>query len=299
MKRGYFVNLALFFLFVLGLFLFIFNNYHKEDSIISLSANPWIGYTPFVYAQEKGWLDETPFKFLWLVDLSDNLRLYKRGFTKGFSTTQYELLKFDDKEHIKPAFLIDRSYGADAIVSNYNIDELKELNSTIEVYMELGSLHEDFFDSFVRENRLESLNFKKINASQKSISSLQFDKKPKIALSYHPYLSNLFANGFRTIASTKNLQNFLVVDALFVQDNLLELKRDEFIKLKKIFDLALHKLQEDPQEYYQTIKGYLENQSYDEFMQTLQDVEWLNEKKSHKSIEQLNHQKIATDGLIQ
>lgn len=298
MKRGYFVNLALVFLFTLGLFLFIFSNYHKEGSIISISANPWIGYTPFVYAQEKGWLDETPFKFLWLVDLSDNLRLYKRGFTKGFSATQYELLKFDDKNHIKPAFLIDKSCGADVIVSNYNLDELKELNSTIEVYMELGSLHEDFFDSFIKENHLESLKFKKIDASQKSISSLKLDERPKIALSYYPYLNTLFSSGFKNIASTRTLQNFLVIDALFVEESLLKSNRDDFIKLKNIFDLAVNRLQEDPKEYYNTIKGYLENQSYDEFIKTLQDIEWLNDKLPPKVIEHLELQNIATDGLV-
>ncbi len=47
-----------------------------DQTEIRISSNPWVGFTPFIYAQEKGWLKNTPFRFLWLVDLFENPRLY-------------------------------------------------------------------------------------------------------------------------------------------------------------------------------------------------------------------------------
>lgn len=149
-----------------------------ESSKIRISTNPWVGFTPFIYAQEKGWLENTPFRFIWLVDLSDNARLYERGFTQGFTATQYELSHFKNKNNIKPVFLIDRSHGADAIVSNYSIEKLHTMKEKVDVYLEQGTLNDDFFDAFVAENKLEKVHFHKINGSQKSISTLTMVKIP-------------------------------------------------------------------------------------------------------------------------
>jgi len=116
MRKARVIGFILLFLIVALAASVYYYNRPAESSRIHISTNPWVGFTPFIYAQEKGWLESTPFRFLWLVDLTDNARLYERGFTQGFTATQYELLHFKNKNTIKPVFLIDQSFGADAIV---------------------------------------------------------------------------------------------------------------------------------------------------------------------------------------
>lgn len=269
-----------------------------ESSKIHISTNPWVGFTPFIYAQEKGWLEQTPFRFIWLVDLTDNARLYERGFTEGFTATQYELLHFKNKNTIKPVFLIDRSYGADAIVSNRTIEELRHTRQRIDVYLEQGSLNDDFFEAFVSEMGLEPTRFRKIDASQKSISVLENTATPVVIVSYEPYLSGLLRKGFRMIASTETLKTFFVVDALFVNEEKIKGRENDFAQLRSLFALSIERLRKDPHEYYETIKGYLEGQSYEEFMATTTQIRWLYQQHPDEIITHLNQQQIKTDRLL-
>lgn len=268
------------------------------DRLVRISTNPWVGFTPFIYAQEKGWLEDTPFRFMWLVDLSDNARLYERGFTQGFTATQYELLHFKSRERIRPVFLIDRSAGADSILSNLPLEVLRKTTKPITVYLELGSLNEDFFQAFVKENGLEGLHFALTNSSQKAIEKLSPAGEPVIVISYAPYASELARNGFVEIASTATLKSFFVIDALFVDERAVDGSESDYKTLKKIFNRAQDALRVNPQEYYATIHHYLEGQSYEEFMATTGQIEWLNGGDKTLFLRQLKSQNIRTDLLL-
>lgn len=270
----------------------------SEAAKIHISSNPWVGFTPFIYAQEKGWLEKTPFRFLWLVDLSDNARLYERGFTQGFTATQYELLHFKNKNTIKPVFLIDQSYGADAIVSNRSLEEIRNTKENIDVYLEQGSLNDDFFEAFVAEKGLTRVRFHKIDASQKSISTLNNMANPVVIISYQPYLSGLLNKGFHLLVSTQTMRTFFVIDALFVNDETIHGREKEFANLKELFALGIERFQSDPHEYYETIKGYLEGQSYEEFMATTTQIKWLYQKHPKEIETHLNTQQVKTDRLL-
>lgn len=271
---------------------------HTDHRIIRISSNPWVGYTPFIYAQEKGWLDNTPFRFIWLEDLSDNSRMYERGFTQGFTATQYELLHFKNYTHIKPVFLIDRSNGADAILSNRSLEQLRKTGGIIPVYLELGSLNEDFFNEFVKEYKLTKLHFSLIDSSQKTIEQLNKKHTPVIVISYAPYLSRLLKQGYLTIASTADMHTFIVFDALFIDEQYTTGNNTDYQNLRRIFNHALQHLRMYPHEYYQVVHGYLEGQSYDEFMKTVAQIEWINDGDKTRYLQLLNRQHIQTDRVL-
>ncbi len=298
-KTGVFIFLLLFIILGGISVLYYYAQKPSDSDTIKISTNPWVGFTPFVYAQEKGWLDATPFRFMWIVDLSDNTRLYERGFTQGFTATQYELLNFKNANSISPIFLIDRSYGADAIVANRSLEEIRNESKKIDVYLEQGSLNDDFFETFIAEHHLSKEKFRKVDTSQKSILMLNVKgEAPIIVISYQPYLSSLLKKGFQPLASTRTMETFFVVDALFVDEKAIQGREKEFEKLREIFALGLKQLRNDPEEYYETIKGYLEGQTSEEFMSTTTQLEWLNEKNSEAIILYLNNQKIKTDRLL-
>lgn len=270
----------------------------SDQGQIRISSNPWVGFTPFIYAQEKGWLDKTPFRFMWLVDLSENGRLYERGFTQGFTATQYELLRFKEHSHIKPVFLIDRSAGADAILSNRSLEALKTSTEPIRVYLEMGSLNEDFFNAFIRENGLDKTHFILTNTSQKSITEVKLSGEPVILISYAPYVSELRAKGFVTVASTQTMHSFFVIDALYMDERSIVGREEEYQNLKTIFNRALENFYSDPKEYYETVRGYLEGETYDEFMETTKQIEWLNRSVDRSVMQQLETQGILTDRIL-
>lgn len=281
---------------VAGVYYYV--SHFSESSKIHISTNPWVGFTPFIYAQEKGWLEKTPFRFMWLVDLTDNARLYERGFTQGFTATQYELLHFKHSNTIKPIFLIDRSFGADAIVSNLSIGEIRSANENVDVYLEQGSLDDDFFQAFISEYSLDERKFHKIDASQKSIATLSASKTPLIIISYEPYLSELLKKGFHLIASTRTMETFFVVDALFVDEQIVLGREEDFVHLRELFALAVEHLRSNPREYYETVKGYLEGQSYEEFLFSTTQIKWMYGKSPKAVTDHLNTQKVKTDRLL-
>jgi NitT/TauT family transport system substrate-binding protein len=265
---------------------------------IRISSNPWVGFTPFMYAQEKGWLEETPFKFIWLVDLSDNARLFDKGFAQGFTATQYELMHFKNKEDLTTVFLIDQSYGADAILSNRSLEQLRKTDEKINVYLEMGSLNEDLLSAFVLEYGMDKNAFVFIDSSQKSMSSVRETVKPFIMITYEPYVSRMKATGLKVIASTKTLKMFHAVDALFAKKSSLEEHRDDYLNLKNIFQRAQRQLRTNPREFYETIAGYLEGESYEDFLESTRQIQWIGRDIPQHITQTLKNQSIPTDGLI-
>ena len=298
MKKARILGFVLVLLMGLVAGVYYYVSHPSKSSKIQISTNPWVGFTPFIYAQEKGWLEKTPFRFMWLVDLTDNARLYERGFTQGFTATQYELLHLKHSTTIKPVFLIDRSFGADAIVSNRSIEEIRSSKEIIDVYLEQGSLNDDFFQAFINKYALDEHKFHKVDASQKSIGTLGTSKTSMIVISYEPYLSELLKKGFHLIASTRTIETFFVVDALFVDEQIVQGREEEFALLRQLFSLSVEHLHSNPREYYETIKGYLEGQSYEEFMASTRQIKWMYGNVPDEVISHLNQQKVKTDRLL-
>lgn len=265
---------------------------------INISTNPWVGFTPFMYAQEKGWLEETPFKFIWLVDLSDNARLFDKGFAQGFTATQYELLHFKNKEDLTTVFLIDQSYGADAILSNRTLQQLLQMDEKISVYLEMGSLNQDMFNAFICENGLDKNKYILIDSSQKSMEVMAKSEKPLMIITYEPYVSQMKNKGLNVVASTRTLKTFHAIDALFVKKSLIEEHRDDFEELNIIFRRAQAQLQKNPKEFYTTIAGYLEGESYKDFLSSTHQIQWIGEDVPSPVWQALKNQNIPTNRLI-
>jgi NitT/TauT family transport system substrate-binding protein len=274
----------------------MFQYSHKDE--IRISTNPWIGFTPFIYAQEKGWLEETPFKFVWLVDLSENSRLFEKGFSEGFTATQYELMHFEDKEDLTTIFLIDRSYGADAILSNRTLEALHQTNEKINVYLEMGSFNESMFNAFMAENDFNKEKFVFFDISQKNMEAMAQSDKPIVMVTYEPYLSKVKASGLSVIASTRTLKTFYAVDALFARRSSYEDNPEAYRELKHIFKRALAQMRKDPKEFYTTISGYQEGGSYEDFLASSQQIQWLEDDIPPLIMETLKQQNIPTDKLL-
>ena len=93
---------------------------------IRISVNNWIGYTPIFYIHEKGW-ENRAIRFATVSSLLESEKMFQAGMTDGFAGTQYEFYHGHAvSQTLVPAILINRSVGADGILSSVGLEALKK-----------------------------------------------------------------------------------------------------------------------------------------------------------------------------
>lgn len=269
----------------------------QNEKKLKISTTTWIGYTPLYYAKEKGWLEPLDIKLLNVVSLSENMYLYKAGNSDAYVGTQYEysILK---KENLIPIIMFDKSNGGDIVMSNYTVNDLLNTDSKIDVYLEMDSINSIIFNDFIKQYNLTNKQFNFINKDQAFISTLKNSKTPTIIVTYIPYNISLEKEGFKEITSTKNNENIVVIDAMFTTKELFNENKNKFIELKKIINKSIENLDQDPKEFYETIKAYLPGTTFEDFEQSLSDIIWINKNIPVKLIEKLNHDNFPTKDIL-
>jgi NitT/TauT family transport system substrate-binding protein len=241
---------------------------------LKISVSNWVGYTPLFYIQEKGWMKEE-IRFMTVSSLMESEKLFQAGMTDGFAGTQFEFLQGRTvSQTLEPALLISRSNGGDGIVSNLTLEGLRKADREITVYLEIQTVNNSLFSSFIKEYRLEGIRFRKVNRNQADIAAMKPTADPCVLVTYEPYKTELVKNGFIEIASTRDV-NLLVLDALFVESRVFDHREASLIKLKGCLLRAIGVIRTDPREFYETVQPYLGKQTYPEFMDSLKGLEWI------------------------
>lgn len=261
----------------------------------------WIGYSPLFYANEKGWLKDANIELTTVTSLGQAVLDFQDGDFDAVTGTQFEHQRIEENGHIiMPVFLFDRSNGADMVMSNISLEELKKHHGKIDVYLEMNSVNYTVLQDFILENQLTHSNFNLIHSNHiKTHTKLKQQQadKPTLLVTYAPY-NNLFAEiGYQELASTRDNPKMLVIDALFAKIEFFEDSSRQMKQLKELVDRAIIALEENPQEYYETTKHYLENISYENFMNDLHNITWVNHP-TPELIRQLERYNFDTSGLI-
>ena len=288
--------------FVFLLFVVLsFSSCVEDNKKIKITTSTWIGYAPLFYAKEKNWLEPLNIKLLNVVSLSENMYLYKAGNADAFVGTQYEynFLLQEDKTLI-PIIIFDKSNGGDMILSNLTLDELSKTNKDIDAYLAIDSLNSILLNDFIRSNNLQDKKINYINEDQSNISRLKANEinNPTIIVTYTPYNNILEKNYFRELSSTKKSDDLLIIDGMYVKKDFYYENKETFVKLKKLVDDSIINLQNNPKEFYNTVKPYLTNISYEEFLSSLNDIIWLNKDIPTNILEKLDNSNFKTKDLI-
>lgn len=284
---------------ILLIILFLNSCSLENEKKLKISTTTWIGYTPLYYAKEKGWLEPLNIKLLNVVSLSENMYLYKAGNSDAYVGTQYEyniLVKKIDS--LIPIMLFDKSNGGDVILGNISIEDIKNTTQRIDVYLEMDSINSILFEEFIKFHHIEDKNFNYINKDQAYISRLKNLENSSIIVTYTPYNVFLEKNGFKELSSTKNNLDLLVVDGMFTTKQTFNENKKAFIELKKSINNALTNLEKDPKEFYETVKAYLPDTTYEDFLKSLDDIVWINKNTPEKIVEKLNNNNFPTRELI-
>lgn len=255
----------------------------KDDKPIVVSTNAWVGYSPLFYAREMGWLEEANVELLSVVSLGENMHLYSSGASDVFTGTQHEFNKLrDEHSDLIPIMLFDQSDGGDAVMSNRTIEQLQKSPEKIEVYLEMDSINEELLKYFLKENHITEDKLIRKSRVQDEIQLMQntSETPPTIIVTYDPYNMALVKHGFTEVASTKMNNDLFVVDAMYVSSKMYYDKKENFEKLNTIIERSILALQKNPKEFYEKVKPYLDNPTYEEFTRMLGNIKWIHEKPS-------------------
>ncbi len=267
-----------FVLMLLGILFFssCSKSYDTKERKITIATNSWIGYVPLFLAKETGELEKLGFSLITKVSLGEAADIYYVGKTDMVTTTQHEYHALKElMGDIVPVILLDRSNGGDMILSNVSLDKLKAA-SKITVYLEVDSINADLLQEFLRQNSLERKKLLIINEDQQKIQDVQNSKTPTLIVTYTPYDVALKQRGFKEIASTKDIRELVVIDALCARKRVVNKYRDRLVALKKLIDKKIEQIQNDPKSSYKYVQKYMSDMSYDDYLLALQNIAWLN-----------------------
>jgi NitT/TauT family transport system substrate-binding protein len=272
----------------------------KPDKTLNIIANSWIGYSPLFYAKEKGWLDEHDIHLSSVVSLGESLHIYQSAKLDAFAGTQYEYqIMYRKDPSVIPVMLLDRSNGGDMIMGNRSLDAIKSENGPINVYLEINSINYPVFNDFIHQHKLEGKTFNYINRDQLKLQSVAASETaPSLVVTYTPYNHELEDQGFQTLASTADGLNLLVLDGIFTTENRYHAHKDQMLALKTLINHAIQALHDDPKEYYEKVKPYLENSSFEDFKTSLNTIEWLNGGISPALQKRLDEANFPTRDLL-
>ncbi len=266
----------------------------RERPQTTIAVSNWVGYTPLLYAYQKGWLEDLDIKVVSTTSLAASLEFAKRGLVDGFCATQMEYEAV--KESFAPLIALDRSYGGDMILSNMTKEELYALHDTgVDVYLEYESINLLLWQYFKDSRKWNNITFDLKSNTQSFIAELKF-REPSIIVTYYPYASRHIEKGLHVITTTKQ-SDLLIADMLFVRRQDIPEDPVRYKKLKAIIKRAIAALENNPVEYYRTVYKYLEGQSYEEFIGSLNDIKWmLDPEPSQKTL--LDSRGVETGTLL-
>ena len=286
------------FIFTIILFTSCSSSYEKP---LKISVNSWVGYSPLFYAHEKGWLKKYNIEILKVVSLAESMHIYSAKNVDAFTGTQYEY-KIIKKRHtsLTPLIMFDKSFGGDMIFGNMSISDIQESKEKIDVYLELDSVNAILFKDFISHYNIDEKRINYINKDQEKISHLINSKKasPTLIVTYSPYDLKLKKQGYQILFSTKEALAITVVDALYATKKTYLDHKKQFNGLKVEIDKAIEALQKNPEDFFSHAKHYLQGMSYEEFSDSLDNIQWINKSLPPKLIKKLYQTDYPLDGLI-
>jgi len=259
----------------------------EEHKTLHIATNSWIGYAPLFYAKEKGYLDKLNIQLVTNVSLAEAADVYDVGKADMVTTTQHEYYSLKNSgKSITPVILIDRSNGGDMVLSNKTPQELQKADK-IYAYLEIDSINAEVLKDFLKHYNLNKDKIKFINKDQAQIEDLKADNSKNIIIvTYIPYNIKLLKNGFHEVASTKDLDTIIVIDALCANKKIISQNQKRLHALKKIIDRSIDELMHDKKDSYKLVKTYLGEMSYDDYIESLKLIKWIN-KPSQKLLNRI------------
>jgi len=253
--------------------LLVFSCTQVPTEAIRIGISPWPGYELLYLAQEKSFFRQAGLnvQIVEFSSLGDVLRAYEQGNIDGMACTLTEAILAKHQSSRKPKIvsLLDFSNGADAIIANPPISNIKDLKDK-NIGVETNSL-----GLFMLSRALElsgmTLNDVRIIPMTPANQELAFNKKEiDAAVIYPPVLNRLMRNSKAEILFSSADIAREVVDILVFDAEFLKARKQEIVKILGVWDKTMiytkqntaesHKIMAakeriTPQEFHESLKG--------------------------------------------
>lgn len=213
----------------------------KKQTTIRVGINAWPGYEFLYLAKELKFFEKrnVDVKVVEFNSLADARRAFENGDIDVLGTTVSELVLSRNNSKLPTTlfYVVDYSDGADVIIGQPEINEVKNLKSK-KIGVEVGSISLYVLLRALEKYSLSLSDVEIVSLDQGQILEKMANKKIDAAVTYPPFSIKLSENKkFKTIFSTKELPNE-VIDILAGRKDLIEKDRETYIKIIDAFEEA-------------------------------------------------------------
>jgi NitT/TauT family transport system substrate-binding protein len=271
-----------------------------DEKPLVLSTDVWIGASLIYYAHSMGWLREANIELLQAQSIGENMQLFESGASDIFTGTQHEYQRERKlRPDLVPVLVYDRSYGGDVVMSNRSLEQLRNSSGPIKVYLEADSVSEEILAYLIRFEGLPEERIVVHNRTQEEMERINGSGRipPTIIVTYNPHDLALVKKGFVQIASSKD-NRYLVIDAVYAPSRIVRNHKQQLQMLDQILKRSEQAYLQDSKEFYEKVKPYLGNPSYDEFLSMRKNILWGRDMSTGKLQNELQKIDFPTEGLL-
>lgn len=200
----------------------------RQNSPLKLAYSPWIGYFPMAIAQEKGFFQAQGVNVQLFYDEGESSIKFASGQYDGVVLALGNLVRLiPQNSNIRIVAVIDQSNGADAVVSQSQIETVSELRGKT-IGVRLGSFGELFVNRMLQFHGLTPEEVMLNNVFPESMLDFLNDRYIEAAHLWQPTLSQAVAAGYRVLFTSAETPG-LIPDVMAFQKSVLA-ERPEDVK---------------------------------------------------------------------
>jgi len=216
---------------------------HKPSNDVRVGLVQWIGYAPLYVAEH----DKTLPKNLRIIDYNSNydiLEDIKSGrLDAAFLTLDEVHTLRKEGLRLKVIYAIDTSNGADALLANKSIANIKELKNKRVAY-EPKTVQEYLLFRALEKNNMKMRDIQVVLCKLDE----QFDLRKKnlfdAIVTFEPVKSKLLKNDLHILFSSRDIP-YEIVDLFVVREAVLKEDKETFVKILQALATATKKIKKD------------------------------------------------------
>ena len=200
----------------------------SEPPILTVAYSLWPGYFPLIIAQEKGFFTQQGVKVELVYSENHQVPLadFSAGKYDGMAITLGSFMSNIEKITGSQIILItDRSTGADAVVSQSNIESEADLKGK-RIGVKLGNFGELFVIKMLEKNGLTSNDVTLVNLEAETIVQNLTNGNIQAGQTWEPYVFQAVQSGAKVLFTSKQTPG-LIPDVVVFRSNVLRDRPDD------------------------------------------------------------------------
>lgn len=278
-------------LFILTVIIFFFCGcagppQEKWFERVTIALQNWEGYGPLYLAQEKGFFKEEGFELFFVDEQLDSAR--RDAFKAGMldceaGTIDLLVSKRAQDTPIVAVLVLDRSFGADAVVVSQNIRSLKDLIGK-KVVLARDDVGETFLSFLCYQQQIPFHKLVIIPRRPEEVAEPFLNGKADAVATWEPQVSKALARpGAHILYSSRDMPG-VIIDTLNVREDLVKNKPKLVKGLIHGWFKAVKYCQEHPVEASGIIAKHY-NLTAEEYRKHVQGLQWIDYTEQDESAE--------------